>query len=190
MPRTERELINRALEGDQKAFQVLFGKYSHRVYRMVSSWAADCDEADDLVQVTFVRAFRSLESYRGDAAFSTWLTRIAFNVCHSHAQAQKTEREKAEAVAGREEFACFPWTLRETCTPEQEVLLKEQRALVQKSIRALPVHYRNAMWLRYVQDRSYREIGRELAIPMGTVKTLLCRGRRRLKGEFLKLGVE
>jgi RNA polymerase sigma factor (sigma-70 family) len=74
-------------------------------------------------------------------------------------------------------------------SPEEAVYRAECRELVARGIEALPGHYREAMRLRYVKDRSYAEIVHELQVPMGTVKTWLCRGRRQLRGEFLKLGV-
>jgi RNA polymerase sigma-70 factor (ECF subfamily) len=186
---TEHALISGAIDGDQDAFQSLYRKYYLRIYRMILPRASSQDEAEDLLQVTFMRAFRGLSAYRGDAAFSTWLTRIALNVCCSHHQSVVAERGRVGKVTDEEVGEWGQRTVFEGTNPEDVVFRKECRDLVIKGIRALPGHYRRAMWLRYVKDKSYVEIERELKVPMGTVKTWLCRGKRQLKTEFLKQGV-
>lgn len=182
-------LIGRALEGDQGAYEAIYKAYQPRIYGMIAPRTGGRDDVEDLVQMTFIRAFQALGSFRGKAAFSTWLTRIALNVYHSHRRARWAQHERLEEV---EDSASTHRIERELAwyeDPEEVVYRKERRALVRKGIQALPAHYREAMWLRYVKDRSYKEIMQELHVPMGTVKTWLCRGRRQLKGEFLKLGV-
>jgi RNA polymerase sigma-70 factor (ECF subfamily) len=157
---------------------------------MIARRVSDRDLTEDLVQTTFLRAFRSLNTYRGDAAFSTWLTQIALNVFKSHLRAQRVrqtwvhETEDPERATGidREPAPCE--------NPEQVMQQKERRKLVIQGIRSLPARYRKAVWLRYIKDWSYEEITQALQVPMGTVKTRLCRGRRQLKGEFRKLGLQ
>jgi RNA polymerase sigma-70 factor (ECF subfamily) len=184
-PGKDRELVRRALEGDQRAFAGLYRTHHPRVYRIIICRTEDRDEAEDLVQVTFMRAFQALESFRGDAAFSTWLTQIALNVCASHRRAQ---RVRQDWLKGLEDLDAAPRRERKTLEdPEEATRRRERQELVAQGIQALPAPYREAMWLRYVQDRSYLEITQALQAPMGTVKTWLCRARRQLMGELQKL---
>jgi len=183
-------VIRRALAGEQEAYDLLYRTYYSRVYGMVVRRADDRNTVDDLVQVTFTRAFLSLKSFKGKAAFSTWLTQIALNVCRSHLRTQITR--KAWLVQ-TDDPELIPTAIREMKSvddPEREMVLKERTELVRKSIKGLPERYQKAMWMRYVKDWSYEEITQALQVPIGTVKTWLCRARRQLKGEFRRLGLQ
>ncbi len=179
----ERRMILRARAGDQGAFEALYRTYFHRVYAAVAQRTRDRDEVEDLVQVAFMRAFQGLGTFRGEAAFSTWLTRIARNVCNSHYQMRRAQQKGMDRLGflgvHREGWApvCYE-------DPEEAMYRKECRKLVAESIQTLPARCRDAMWLRYVKDYSYTEIEAELQVPMGTVKTWLWRGRQLLKGAF------
>lgn len=177
--RQDHDLIHRALGGDQRAFEALYRTYRPRVYAAILRRVSDRDEADDLAQMIFMRAFQALKGFRGDAAFSTWLTQIALNVCASHLRAQQTRKalQASDEIHSRHE------------NPEETLRKSRTHEIVVRGIRALPPRYREAMWLRHVQDRSYTEITRTLRVPVGTVKTWLCRARRQLQGEFRKAGL-
>ena len=182
-------LIHRALAGDEGAFETLYRSHSGRVLAVVNRCAGDGDDRDDLVQVTFMKAFQALPGFRGQSAFSTWLTRIALNVCTSHLRARRVRENLHNDPGGFGLDLYPPWNPAIRDDPETEMIRKERRALVRRGIRALPSPLRKAVWLRYVQDKSYREITEALQVPMGTVKIWLYRGRHCLKGEFQKLGV-
>jgi RNA polymerase sigma-70 factor (ECF subfamily) len=184
-PTQDRDLIRRALKGDQRAFESLYRAHRPRVYAVVVRRAADRDETEDLVQITFMRAFQALKGFRGDAAFSTWLTQIALNVCASHLRAQQV-RQGYEAGDPLDRIERTP---AHGESPEEAAFARRRQDLVKEGIRTLPARYREAVYLRYVQDRSYREITEALQAPMGTVKTWLCRARRQLQGEFQKSGL-
>ncbi len=182
-------LIHRVLGGDTTAFDTLYEMYHAQVYAMVAGRVADRDAVDDLVQVTFMRAFRSLGRFRGQAAFSTWLVQIALNACIS---CHRTQRVRQNWVQQVEDVEALPVGNREVPwheNPERAFIQNERLTLVIRSIRALPAVYRRAMWLRYVDEWSYEEIMDALDLPMGTVKTRLNRGRRRLEGTFRRLGL-
>ena len=182
-------LIHRALAGDEGAFESLYRSHSGRVFAVVNRCAGDGDDRDDLVQTTFVKAFQALPGFRGQSAFSTWLTRITINVCTSHLRARQVRENLHNGVGGFGLDLCPPWSPVIRDDPETEMVRKERRALVRRGIRTLPLPLRRAVWLRYVQEKSYREITEALQVPMGTVKIWLYRGRHCLKGEFQKLGV-
>lgn len=179
---TDIHLIRRAQNGDQSAFDVLYRTYAPKIHNLIVS-RTGTDEADDLVQITFIRAFQKIHSFRGEAAFMTWLTRIAINVCYSHWQARKTRAARFDTTENPEYIPDA------SQMPESQLHLKEYRILVQKGIRTLPEQHQKAMWLRYVQDRSYEEITRVLEVPIGTVKTWLARGRKQLREELQRLGI-
>ena len=179
-------LIRRALVGDQKAFDGLYKTYHPRIHNVVI-YRTNREEAEDLVQVTFIRAFQNLDSFRGESAFLTWLTRIALNVCNSHLQAQQIRQNRLRAMAIPEPPPAPDQTPALYDSPEERMHRKECEALVMHGIQTLSPHYRQAMWLRYVHDRSYKEITRSLQVPMGTLKTWLWRGRRELRDKLRSL---
>ena len=181
----DRDLIRCALKGDQRAFEALYRAHRPRVYAVVVRRTADRDETEDMIQVTFIRAFQALKGFRGDAAFSTWLTQIALNVCASHLRAQQV-RQGWEAM---DHLHRIEQTPAHGESPEEAIYGRWRQELVRQGIQTLPSRYQEAVYLRYVQDRSYRDITRTLQVPMGTVKTWLCRARRQLQGEFRKSGL-
>ena len=138
---------------------------------------------DDVVQVTFTRAFMGLSTFRRDAAFTTWLTRIAINTCNNLWRVRQRERnwidvvDDPQSLAGVDVASPFP-------SPAEAIHRKELRALTMRAMHGLPDRYRRAVWMRYVRDLSYNEIKRELRVPIGTVKIWLHRARRLLKEEL------
>jgi RNA polymerase sigma-70 factor (ECF subfamily) len=188
----EKSLIDRALRGNQSAFEILYRTYQPPIYRTILPRTSNQDEAEDLVQVTFMRAFQGLRHFRGDAAFLTWLTRIAINVCHSHRQLRWVRQAWMEETGDETDTVAEAAAWRRSAlpnleTPEDFVCRKERSDMVKQRIREMRLPYRDAMWLRYVKDQSYAEITRELDVPMGTLKAWLCRGRRQLQSELEEL---
>ncbi len=175
----EHTMVLKARTGDGVAFGKLYKANVARIYSIVTSRTKNEADVDDLVQIAFMKAYQGLNRFRGDAAFSTWLTRIAMNVCISHCESQSVQRkwttyfyspERAQKIASRG-----------TEDPETALHTRECQHLVRKGIQALPQQYREAMRLRYVEDYSYAEIEKALQVPMGTVKTWLYRGRELLR---------
>ena len=186
----DQTLIRASLSGDRRAFETLYHKYQSQIYGTLAQRISDRDTIDDLMQDTFFRAYRSLHTFKGQAAFSTWLTQIALNVYRSHLRSQQVRQNWVYQTEDPEVVRnvirdIIPGTL-----PDQIVEKRERIQLVHKSIQNLPERYRKAMWLRYVMDWSYEEITQALRVPLGTVKTWLCRARRQLKSEFRKLGLQ
>ena len=186
----DRALVLRTLDGDRTAFDALYCAHQSRVHAAVSRYTSDADVIQDLVQTTFVRAYGALESFRGDSAFSTWLTQIALNVSRSHLRSERTRQTWVRATNDPESASDIDRHHFTNQCPEREAEQTERRKIVMDGIRSLPDRYRRAVWLRYVQDRSYEEIVQALQVPMGTVKTWLCRGRRQLKGRFARAGLQ
>lgn len=183
-------LIQKTLQGDRKAFEKLYHQHRDQVYGVLAQRIQDRDTLDDLVQNTFMRAFRSLHTFKGDAMFSTWLTQIALNVYRSHLRSVRARQNWIQTTEDPEIMFGVIREYDQTQDPVRVVQDKERAELVRQSIDKLPERYRKAMWLRYVMDWSYEEITQALQVPLGTVKTWLCRARRQLKGEFRRMGLQ
>ena len=179
----DQELVGRAVRGDEKAFQTLYHTYHPQVRNVVTRRIRDWDDQQDLVQTAFVRAFRNLHSFRADAAFSTWLVRIAINACNSHVKSWWMRRVSLDQMEDPDSYlhsvAGQPGEDAEDAVYRQEV-----KELVQSQVKSLPDPYRQPMWMRHVEDLSYVEISCRLGLPMGTVKTHLFRGFQSLRGRM------
>ena len=179
MQTEEKELVKRTLEGDLDAFGSLYRTHQSRIFATVRGRTRNKEDVEDLVQTTFIRAYLGLSGYRGEAAFSTWLTQIAMNLCTSHSRSRKALNGRIEAV----EDPCLRdmWEPARGENPEESLNRKEHVEMLMQHIRNLPTPYREAMELRYVEDRSYLEIMEALDVPMGTVKSWLHRARAQLE---------
>ena len=174
------QLINRINAGDESAFGKLYRLHQNRVRAIVRRYVQDRDEAEDLMQIVFMRVFQGLRLFRGKSAFTTWLTRIAFNVGRSHLRSRQSRQNGMATVAQQ-----MPEPL-PLATPEDHMMKRERRRLLTQGLGTLPKAQRRAMWLRYMKDLSYREIVQEMQVPLGTVKIWLYRGRHQLKRELEK----
>ncbi|MBN1483604.1 MAG: sigma-70 family RNA polymerase sigma factor [Chloroflexia bacterium] len=181
----ERAAIERVLAGDQNAYSLLVERYGGSLYRYVHRMVHDPDEAQDLVQEAFLRAYLSLASYDPTYRFSTWLFRIATNLALNYIKASRrvisleslTKDQDAPPVE-------FPDTSA-AAHPEEQVERCELAELVQKCIEDLPPAYRVVVALRHVAELSYAEIASSADLPLNTVRSRLHRGRERL-GECLE----
>ncbi|MBK35383.1 MAG: hypothetical protein CME26_07625 [Gemmatimonadetes bacterium] len=172
----EQKTIQQAILGNERAYSKLFREHRGRIAATIAQRTNDPDDVDNLVQQTFIRTFRALPRFRGDATFSTWLTRIALNACHSHDESRRTlvsldTLDHGSEVAGR---CPRPW-------PDQVLHQKEQVGRLVSEIDALPERYRKAIELHYLEDRPYTEVVDRLGIPPGTLKTWLHRSRNRVR---------
>ncbi|MDA0746171.1 MAG: sigma-70 family RNA polymerase sigma factor [bacterium] len=181
----EKELVRRTLDGDPDAFGNLYRTHRSRIYATVRGRTPDLEDVEDLVQVTFIRAFLGLSGFRGDAAFSTWLTQIAMNLCTSHHRSQKALSARLDTVSNPGFGLRDTWEPARIENPEEALSRKESRDHLVQCIQRLPSPYREVMVLRYLEDRSYLEITRALQVPIGTVKSWLYRARQQME-EHLK----
>lgn len=169
------QLIHMIKAGDKSAFGKLYHLHQNRVRAIVGQYVKDRDEAEDLMQVVFMKVFQSLRHFRGESAFTTYLTRIAINVGRSHLRSRLSRKNGMETAA---RHMPEPITL---TTPEDSVIQKERHQLLEQGLRTLPKVQQRAMWLRYIKELSYREIVWEMQAPLGSVKIWLHRGRHQLK---------
>ena len=176
----ERALIQRCIAGDATAFEPLVEKYRQRVWRLAYQVLHDREEAWDVAQEAFVRAFHSLPSFRGQSAFYTWLFRITVNVATDrHRQRGAQARAFGPERVSEEEWART--TPDPGGGPEQQAARKEQRERIRNALDALPPKARTIIMLSDVEGLSYREIAEVLNCPIGTVMSRLHNARKRLK---------
>ena len=179
---TEREkdqnLVQRVQRGDKVAFEMLFTKYQRRVSRLVSRFVRSEAEVEDIVQESFIKAYRALASFRGDSAFYTWLYRIAVNTAKNHlVSASKrpislTQFEKNDDDDFQEDIF-----MSDAATPESELITKQIAETVNKSMNELPADLREAIMLREIEGMSYEDIADAMGCPIGTVRSRIFRAR-------------
>lgn len=173
-------LIERCRAGDLAAFEPLVEKYRQRVYRLAYNVLRDPDEAWDVAQDAFIRAYQALSSFRGDSAFYTWLFRIVMNVARDRAR-QHAARGRAFGTE-RVEEADWDRALTDTGTaPDTHAAEVEERERINRALATLSEPHRAIIMLSDLEGLSYREIAEVLNIPMGTVMSRLHNARRRLR---------
>jgi RNA polymerase sigma-70 factor (ECF subfamily) len=181
------ELVTRARQGDREAFDGLVEIYASCIYSLALRITGDRDEAEDCVQEAFVRAFSGLRSFRGEAAFSTWLYRVTLNVANDAARRRARRPLSASELADADspdtpdlDRMAQPQETRRN-DPEESVLEGQRRQVLLSAIRSLPEHQRTVVALYDLHGLSYSEIARITRARVGTVKSRLNRGRLALK---------
>lgn len=170
-------LVQRVLDGDKQAFGVLVTKYQRRLTRLISKFVYDPIDVEDVVQESFIKAYRALPHFRGDAAFYTWLYRIGVNTAKNHVATQARhatasfESEIVNIELHDGEHA------HDITTPEAVFASKQIARTVNAVVDALPVEQRVALVLREIDGLSYQEIARILRCPVGTVRSRIFRAR-------------
>ncbi|MCQ2421234.1 MAG: sigma-70 family RNA polymerase sigma factor [Clostridia bacterium] len=174
-------LIRRAAKGDEQAFEKLLLEHEKNVYNLCYRMAGNPDDALDLSQEAFLKAWRALSTYQFDAAFSTWLYRLTTNVCldflrKRNRQAHSSLTTEDENEEPREYSVPDP-----APGPEEQAVSSWQQEAVQAAMQQLPEDYRLVLQLRVVEDLPYEQIADVMGIPVGTVKSRLSRARLQLK---------
>ena len=173
----DRLLVERVQKGDKSAFDLLIGKYQHRIVSLVSRYVSDPAEAQDVAQEAFIKAYRALDKFRGDSAFYTWLYRIAINTAKNWLVARKRRPPASDIDAVDAEQYDMDSRLKERDTPENELLREEIEKTVYAAIAALPDDLRTAIMLREIDGMSYEDIATTMDCPIGTVRSRIFRAR-------------
>jgi RNA polymerase sigma-70 factor (ECF subfamily) len=183
----DQELVRRVQRGDSTAFDTLVRKYQHRITALIGRYISDWSECQDVAQETFIRAYRAMANFRGDAQFYTWLHRIAVNTAKNYLVAQNRRPPTDDIDAGDAEQFDTGIRLRDTDTPEHELLRQEIERTVMKVVDSLPEELRAAITLREVDGLSYEEIAQKMACPIGTVRSRIFRAREAIDTELRPL---
>ena len=171
-------LVRRARAGEFGAFEALFERHRVLVYRFAYQMTSRRDDAEDLVQEAFVRAYQNLERYRDEAKFTTWLLRIVANLCTDQARmsTRRTALEQKEAAGA------LDWmTTGVTEDPITNLEDEQRRVAIRKALQALPTHHRTMIVLRDIEEREYPEIAEVLGCTIGGAKLRVLRARRALR---------
>jgi RNA polymerase sigma-70 factor, ECF subfamily len=170
-------LVERVQQGDKAAFDILVGKYQHKIVKLVGRYVRDQDEAQDVAQDAFIKAYRALASFRGESAFYTWLYRIAINTAKNQLASNKRRAEDFDLDLQDPDQYEIHGRLRDGDTPEGLALTEEIRETVNQAIEALPEDLRTAIVLREIEGLSYEEIAVAMECPVGTVRSRIFRAR-------------
>lgn len=182
----EKKLIARIVNGDTDAFSQIVKAYENQVYNLCLRMCGNRDEAQDLAQEAFVKAWRGLRFYKHEAAFSTWLYRLTSNVCIDYLRRQK--RRAVVSLTVDDEEAVQLDVQDPAPTPEEQALDEQTRQSVAEAMKKLDEEFRMVLTLRVVQERSYEEIAQIMDLKVGTVKSRLARAREKLRKILLESG--
>jgi RNA polymerase sigma-70 factor (ECF subfamily) len=174
---TDKELVKRVQKGDKGAFDLLVLKYEHKIVNLVMRYVRDPEQALDIAQEAFIKAYRALPRFRGDSAFYTWLYRIAVNTAKNYLAAQRRRPTDIELDMQDPEQYGLHAKLKETDTPEAVALSQELQDTLEHAIEALPDDLRTAIILRELDGLSYEEIAQTMDCPVGTVRSRIFRAR-------------
>ena len=185
----EREIIQKVLDGDNDAFGLLVEKYQTKVYNLALRMSGNEDDAFDLSQEAFLRAWRSLGSFHFESSFSTWLFRLTSNICLDFLRAKKRKAAVSLTVTDDEDGEEVQLDVVDPDkTPEEAVIAAEDRQLLIRALNELPAVQRQILTMRAIDDLSYTQIAEILQIEEGTVKSRLSRARTALRNKLLQIG--
>jgi len=183
-PGMEQALLERAKQGDLRAFEQLLAEHVPRVRRFARAMSRSDADADDLAQEALLKAYLALRSYRFQAAFSTWLYRVVRNAFLDHARAAGTRHEaRNRSLAAEDERAADP-----TSAPDDLLARDQLRAQVWDALRDLPLEFRTALVLFDLEGLSHEEVAAVEGVALGTVKSRLSRGRAQLRALLIARG--
>ena len=185
------QLVERTVAGDQRAYELLVIKYQRRIERLIGRMVRDVDLVQDIAQETFIRAYRALHQFRGDAQFYTWLYRIAVNTAKKALMDMKRNPVVSEnALRGgdeEEETSRVDHELTTQETPETVLAAQEIAHVVNAAMEALPEDLRQAVTLREIEGLSYEEIASAMNCPIGTVRSRIFRAREAISAKVRPL---
>lgn len=184
----EAKLIRSAQQGDEAAFEQLVLLYQKRVYNLALRMVQNPDDAFDLSQEAFIKAWKNLPNLKADAAFSTWLFRLTSNECIDHLRRAKRQKIVSLTVEDDEDEAVQLDMPDTSPSPEDMLLRAEDQELLRRAMDALPPDHRQVLTLRIVNDLDYRQISEVLGVAEGTVKSRLARARDNLRKNLAVLG--
>ena len=185
----EREIIQKVLSGDTEAFEALVLEHQNKVYSLALRMVGNEEDALDMAQEAFIRAFNSLSGFRGDSKFSVWLYRLTSNICIDFIRSRAKKRtvsmtwtDDEGGDAGELEIPDETWS------PEAQLERRMTRESVQRGLDSLSPQYREILLLREINGLSYEEIAKALNLEEGTVKSRIFRARKKLCDFLLREG--
>lgn len=185
---SEKEIIEKVLGGDVNAFEELVLRYEKTVYNLALRMVSDRDDAFDMTQEAFIKAYNSLPSFRGDSKFSVWLYRITTNICLDFLRSKKC-RPQVSLTAHDDEDEDVQLDIPDPAAdPEGQLIKKLGMQSISEGLKLLPDKQRQILVMRELGGMSYAEIGAALSLEEGTVKSRIFRARKRLCAYLIKRG--
>ena len=184
-PTAHSEFIERLKRGEAAAFEELVAERSGEIYGLLFRLTENGEEARDLTQETFLRAFQNIDHFRGEADIRTWIYRIAINQARNRSRWWRRRRRDAtvslDATHGESNQSIISTLAEPSQNPEQQMLARERELALRSALQRLALAYRETVILRDIEGFTYEEIGETLGINVGTVKSRLARGRQELR---------
>jgi RNA polymerase sigma factor (sigma-70 family) len=177
---SEKKIIEKVLGGDANAFEELVLKYEKTVYNLALRMVGDRDDAFDMTQEAFIKAYGSLSSFRGDSKFSVWIYRITTNVCLDFLRSKSRKQQVSLTVSDDDDEDAQLDIPDPSSAPEQQLMQKMSMQSVEEGLKTLPDKQRQILVMRELGGMSYAEIGAALSLEEGTVKSRIFRARKRL----------
>jgi RNA polymerase sigma-70 factor, ECF subfamily len=182
-----KQRIKEVLKGDQNAYSEVVELYKDKVYQICYRMLGNRHEAEDMAQEAFVRAYVNIHSFNINLKFSTWLYRIATNLCIDRIRKKKPDYYLDAEIAGTDGLDMYSQVASDSPGPETEVESLELQDTIQAEIMKLPEKYRSVIILKYIEELSLKEISEILDMPIGTIKTRIHRGREALRKQLSHL---
>lgn len=179
--------IKQVLKGDQSAFADIVSLYQHKLYQICYRMLGNKQESEDIAQEAFVRAYTNLHTFDQKRKFSTWLYRIATNLCIDRIRKKKPDYYLDAEVTGTDGLNMYSQIAADDQLPEETIVQMELQDRIQYEIGRLPDKYRSVIVLKYIEELSLQEISEILDMPLGTVKTRIHRGREALRKQLNNL---
>ncbi|WP_088006661.1 RNA polymerase sigma factor SigW [Indiicoccus explosivorum] len=179
--------VERVRKGDRDAYADVVEIYQNQLFQICYRMLGNRHEAEDIAQEAFARAYFNIHTFDTNRKFSTWLFRIATNLCIDRIRKKKPDYHLDAEVKGTEGLTMYSHIAAEDRLPEEELLTMEVQERVQYEISCLPEKYRAAIVLKYMEELSLAEISEILDLPVGTVKTRIHRGREALRKQLSNL---
>jgi RNA polymerase sigma-70 factor (ECF subfamily) len=183
----DQQLVVRVQNGDKGAFDLLVLKYQQKMHAIVSRFVRDTDDVADVVQESFIKAYRALPNFRGDSQFYTWLYRIGVNTAKNYLVARSRRPPSSDVDVADAEYYSGNEYLKDLGTPENNFFRDELESLILKVIAELPEDLRTAVTLREYEGLSYEEIAQIMDCPVGTIRSRIFRARESIDTHIMKL---
>jgi len=186
-PASDQQLVKRVQKGDKTAFDLLVLKYQHKVHAIVSRYIHDQSEVEDVVQESFIKAYRALGKFRGDSQFYTWLYRIAVNTAKNVLVSRNRRPPQSDIDVADAEYYSGSDRLKDVDSPENLAFRDELQEVVNEALRNLPEDLRTAVTLREFEGLSYEDIAAIMECPVGTVRSRIFRAREAMDQKITAL---
>ena len=184
---SDEQLVVRVQKGDKRAFDLLVLKYQQKVHSIVGRFVRDTDEVADVVQESFIKAYRAIPNFRGDSQFYTWLYRIAVNTAKNYLVSRSRRPPASDVDVADAEYYSGSDYLKDLGTPENNLFRDELETVIVKAIADLPEDLRTAVTLREYEGLSYEGISDIMDCPVGTIRSRIFRAREAIDAHVLKL---